>query len=122
MTNNNSDGPPSTYAERARITDDIRGGRFAALGRPTVIGSGPAAHYQTLPASSPWHSDPVPPEAPLGYAINDLASVGEAHEVAASEASLGSADDPGVPRHAPPVDHADPSPAQRPKIARRRSP
>jgi len=49
----------STYHQRA-VAEAVeeRGGRFAALSKPQIVGSGPVM-YPVQPPSSPWASDPV---------------------------------------------------------------
>jgi hypothetical protein len=59
------------------------GGRFAKPA--TVNASQSAVHYPRLPTSSPWSSDPVPPEEPLGIDVSEAPIVGEPHEVLASQ-------------------------------------
>jgi hypothetical protein len=51
------------------------GGRFAALAKPIVTG---VPSYPQQPVSSPWSRDPVPPEPPLGYSVDEVPIVGEA--------------------------------------------
>ena len=64
----------NTYLAHAEATIDIAaGGRFAkAEQRPTPG----VPIYPTLPASSPWASDPVPPEEPLGFDVNAVPDLG----------------------------------------------
>ena len=79
----------ATYHSIAQsAVDDDRGGRFAfSDSKATVTGSSPIA-YPQQPPTSPWHSDPCPPEPPLGYSIEDQEPVGEVFEQqAAAEAS-----------------------------------
>ena len=58
------------------------GGRYA---RPqTVNASQQAVHYPKLPTNSPWSSDPVPPEEPLGIDVSEAPITGEKFEVEAS--------------------------------------
>jgi hypothetical protein len=52
-------------------THSNAGGRFAAVGAMTVVGQTPNP-YPALPDNSPWHSDPVPAELPLGYRIDQM--------------------------------------------------
>jgi len=52
----------------------------------TVVTGG--ADYPRLPEASPWHHDPVPPEAPLGIDVNALEPVGTEREVQASLGDL----------------------------------
>ena len=70
-----------TYLAHAETSvDEERGGRYAAVRKPAiVVGVGPI-RYPAQPEGSPWHSDPVPPERPLGYSMNDQECVGEFHE------------------------------------------
>jgi hypothetical protein len=69
-----------TYHEIASAdADQDRGGRFSGLTRPSVIGSSPIS-YPQMPENNPWRCDPVPPEMPLGYAINDQEATGEKWE------------------------------------------
>jgi hypothetical protein len=78
-----------TYLAEAQANTDLElGGRFAKLPRATFVGAGPSVKYPRLPANSPWHSDPCPPEPPLGIDINAMDAVGEAWE---QEASRGDA-------------------------------
>jgi hypothetical protein len=59
--------------------DQDRGGRYAGLTRPSVIGASPIT-YPQMPEGNPWRCDPVPPEMPLGYDINDQEPTGEIFE------------------------------------------
>lgn len=69
-----------TYHGHATASaDEDRGGRFAVRSPATVIGTSPVS-YPRQPEGSPWACDPVPPERPLGYSVNDLEPVGEIHE------------------------------------------
>lgn len=78
----------TTYHQRAQVElglDDAAG-RFS---KPSVvIGSAPGVDYPRLPANSPWASDPVPPEEPLGLDVNALEAAGTAAEIEASLAAL----------------------------------
>jgi hypothetical protein len=75
------DREPTTFHQLASVDVEL-GGRFA---RPDYItGTEPASRYPHLPASSPWASDPVPPEEPLGFAIDAMDPVGTAAEIEAS--------------------------------------
>jgi hypothetical protein len=69
-----------TYHAFATSEADAIGGRFAARERSTVIGAGQVA-YPTLPPNSPWASDPVPAEEPLGVDINAVEAVGTHAEI-----------------------------------------
>lgn len=70
-----------TYHGHAMFTiDDTRGGRYGIEDtKQTVIGSSPIS-YPAQPAGSPWHSDPCPPEPPLGYSVDEQEPVGEMFE------------------------------------------
>jgi len=60
--------------------DDERGGRYGAVGRqPTVTGRS-AISYPQQPPTSPWFSNPMPSEPPLGYSVDAMEPVGEPHE------------------------------------------
>src|SRR5262249_27697905 len=65
-----------TYFSRAIAEAEPSSGRFANIDRSTVTAAG-GPRYPELPTSSPWHSDPVPPEVPLGFDINEVPAVGE---------------------------------------------
>jgi hypothetical protein len=71
----------NTYRAHAEASiDEDRGGRFALVRKPaTIVGAGPIA-YPRLPEDSPWSSNPLPPEPPLGYSVDDLEPVGEVFE------------------------------------------
>lgn len=58
-----------TYLTRAAAEVEM-GGRFKRL-NPTVI-TGAATSYPRQPSNSPWHSDPVPPEEPLGFSVDAM--------------------------------------------------
>ena len=70
-----------TMHGRAIAEQDTVGGRYAAEARTRVTGATPAPQYPALPASSPWASDPVPAEEPLGIDINAVEPVGTHTEV-----------------------------------------
>jgi hypothetical protein len=61
----------STLADHAEFyaTED-RGGRFAHINE--FISQGEVVRYPRLPENSPHARDPVPPEPPLGYAIDAM--------------------------------------------------
>jgi hypothetical protein len=70
-----------TYFSQASAgMDDERGGRFAALNKPTVTGSG-GGWAPKQPPNSPWAKDHCPPEPPLGWSVDDQEPVGEPHEI-----------------------------------------
>jgi hypothetical protein len=64
----NSNGETGTYLSHTHIDD--AGGRFAAVNAATIVGQTPAPKYPA--ASTPFQSDPVGVEPPLGFSVNDL--------------------------------------------------
>jgi len=62
-----------TYHGQAQSSiDEDRGGRFAYSGSSTsVVGSSPIS-YPAQSAHSPWHHDACPPEAPLGFSVQEM--------------------------------------------------
>jgi hypothetical protein len=73
----------TTYRDRAIADLGLEAqGRFAK--GVEVTGSKPAVVYPRMPEGSPWHSDMVPPEPSLGYAIDAQEAVGEPGEIEAS--------------------------------------
>ena len=70
-----------TYFRRAAVGLDLDspGGRFRS--EEAISGTTPAVHYPKLPSSSPWASDNVGVEPPLGVSIEDQQPTGEAFEV-----------------------------------------
>lgn len=70
----------TTYFQQSQVAEELEGtGRFTA--KPSTVGSEPAVRYPRLPSSSPWHSDPVPPEEPLGFDISAQEPVGTLAEI-----------------------------------------
>jgi len=59
------------------------GGRWA---KPKPMMGGAAMPEQ--PATTPWSSDPVGIEPPLGFSVEEMVPVGEHHEIEASIAAL----------------------------------
>src|SRR5262245_30858249 len=45
--------------------DDLAGGRFRILKKPSITGSAPVAEYPRLPEGSPWAKDEFAPEPPI---------------------------------------------------------
>ena len=93
-----------TYHDIASSEAAVPRGRFTAHERSTVTGATPASRYPTLPASSPWASEPVGQEPPLGFSVDEMIPAGEPHEVMASlakqqggEGINPSASSPGAP-------------------------
>jgi hypothetical protein len=72
-----------TYMGHALDAELEMGGRFARVNTTTVVGSAPI-QYPAQPATSPWHSEPIGPEPPLGYSVDDQEPVGEMFERAPS--------------------------------------
>ena len=61
-----------TYFARQQNTADDAGGRFTKLTPTNVTGSTPVPSYPQQPTNSPWSSNPVPPEEPLGFSVDEL--------------------------------------------------
>jgi hypothetical protein len=74
-----------TYSGHALDGEPELSGRFAKVSTTTVTGSSPVS-YPAQPEGSPWRSDPIGPEPPLGFSVEDKEPVGEKHEVEASTA------------------------------------
>ena len=73
-----------TYHAFATSEAGAIGGRFAAETKTNVSGATPVPQYPTLPANSPFATEPVGQERPLGFPIDEMQPVGEPHEMAAS--------------------------------------
>jgi len=71
----------STYSQFA-IADDS-GGRFKNQTPRMTVGATAAPQYPPQPAGSPWNDEEAI-EPPLGFSVDEMVPVGEAHEVAAS--------------------------------------
>jgi len=70
----------STFHQHAVVqADDTSGGRFAATGKPTVVGGDPIPKYPQLPASSPWSGlqPDAGPEPATGYRIDAMPEFGQ---------------------------------------------
>jgi hypothetical protein len=89
-----------TMFQRAINDADTPRGRFSAEGKPSVVGAG--ANYPRQPPNSPYASDPVPDEAPLGYEINAQPPTGEFHEIQASMVAASRVHAAAGPATAPP--------------------
>jgi hypothetical protein len=61
-------GDTGTYLSHTH--DDTSGGRFRAIGTPSVTGTTPIPQYPQ--AGAPFQRDPVPDEPPLGYRIDAI--------------------------------------------------
>jgi hypothetical protein len=98
------------------------GGRWAAESKAKVVGS-TSFKYPALPPNSPWASEPVGLEPPLGYSVEAMPAVGEAFELAAEAGAQGVK--PALQQHQPDQPRGD---EQRegvtphPPARRRRSP
>src|SRR5258708_40202925 len=81
------------FGVAAADADMEKGGRYAALNKPSVTGADPSvagywgARYPAQPPNSPWAKDHYPPEPPLGFSVEDQAPTGEWHEVQKSLSS-----------------------------------
>jgi hypothetical protein len=75
----------TTYHKLAQAEQEI-GGRFAVnRPKPQITGTS-ASQVPPQPDGSPWRTDPVPDEEPLGFSVEEMPVVGEPHESVASEA------------------------------------
>jgi hypothetical protein len=75
-----------TYLTRAQSDADLTSqGRFK---RETATRATGTPTYPSLPASSPWHSDPVPATEPLGFSVEAIEPNGTHAEIEASIAAL----------------------------------
>jgi hypothetical protein len=94
-----------TYHAFATSEAGTVGGRFAAREKSAVIGADQVA-YPTLPPISPWASDPVPAEEPLGVDINAVEAVGTYAEIEKSlaESKGGEGINPSLPPNGLPND------------------
>ena len=60
----------STFHQHAQAqTSELSGGRFAAIGAPTVTGATAIPKY---PAAAAHQADPVGTEPPLGFSVDDM--------------------------------------------------
>jgi hypothetical protein len=70
------DEAPTTYQAFAELDDPLPGGRFASIEPRSVTGSAPTYDAPRQPEGSPWLSDVVGPEPPLGYDISAAPDLG----------------------------------------------
>jgi hypothetical protein len=71
-----------TFLSRAQADAEIEAqGRFKKQSPMMIVG---APQYPRQPASSPWHSDPVPPEPSFGVDIEFVGDLGGASPAQAS--------------------------------------
>ena len=84
-----NDRKASTYSRVAQSeAEDLAGGRYAAMGKPSVTGTTPAIRYPRQPQTSPANQMALAgDEPPLGIDVNAMEAVGEKFEVEASERS-----------------------------------
>jgi hypothetical protein len=89
----------NTYFERAQAdAEDGVAGRWARPA-PTVVTGG-----SQYPAASASHSDPSPPEEPLGYSVDEHEAVGSPAEIERSQReAAGAASSPAAPEGSAPV-------------------
>ena len=95
------------YQHGLAQADEINQGRFAAVGAPTVVGSKPNPSTQ-YPAASAAHQTELPPEQPLGFAIDQMPSDEPSAGLSAAEATGGAA----APSAPPDVEPAPPPSSQ----------
>ena len=76
MTDNPRPPANTMFARQQAEADEAygAGGRFAKQSRPSVAGIGPIPHSGIL-VGPQWSDDCVPPEPPLGIAIDELPSL-----------------------------------------------
>ena len=79
------------YFNRTQTEVGSELGRFAHLSKTTVVGASPSP-VPKQPANSPFHHDPTPAEAPLGYSVDDMVPTGTPTEIAASIKGVAAAD------------------------------
>jgi hypothetical protein len=91
--NNNSDQQTrrqvlkNTYLSRAQADAEVEAqGRFKKHNPTTVTGV--HQQYPRQPSNSPWHSDPVPPESPLGIDLEFVGELGGASAPASSPCAV----------------------------------
>jgi hypothetical protein len=75
-----------TFFGRAQADADEQGGRFKRQMPVTVTGTTEVPIFPKLTSSSPFAGDPVPPEKPLGFSIEELPVIGGPVEVVAPDA------------------------------------
>jgi hypothetical protein len=74
-----------TYHRLAEIDLALEGGGGGRFHNPpTITGSQPAVHYPRQPSGSPYASDPVPNEEPLGWSVSDVEPCGTPAEIQSS--------------------------------------
>jgi hypothetical protein len=73
-----------TMHTRTIIEQNLVRGRYTSETRTLVISAAAAPVELPQPPNSYWHHDPLGPEPPLGYSIDQMNPVGEPFEVAAS--------------------------------------
>jgi hypothetical protein len=100
----------STYHQYGLAqADELSGGRFGALGTPTVTGATPIPRY---PAASAAHQIQLPDESPTGYDINEMPPLDSIPEpsLPCAAQDTGGAAAPSVPLD---VEHTAPLPSSR---------
>lgn len=83
-----------TRAQAQADADMAAGGRFKKQTETLITGVG-VPQYPRQPSNSPWHSDPVPPEEPLGYSIDALPELGGASPASLPCAGMSATPDGG---------------------------
>jgi hypothetical protein len=80
------------FHQQSQVAEEL-GGRWSKA--DVVVGQKPSVVYPRLPSSSPWASDPVPPEEALVIDISAMEPVGTSTEIEASMAGeVGTASPP----------------------------
>jgi hypothetical protein len=84
--------PRLTFHDIAAGEAGTVGGRFAAVSKTQLTGTVP--EYPRLPTNSPWATEPVGQELPLGFDVNAVEPVGTPAEIEQSLQALGEAEGP----------------------------
>jgi hypothetical protein len=91
----------ASLLDHARASaDDTAGGRFAAMGKPTVVGADPTLAVPRLPPDAPSNQLAMnsPQEPQLGYSVEDHEAVGEIFEQTTPSASASVEGEGGGPK------------------------
>ena len=103
VRNQSRNGNTGTFLSHAQAAaNDTGGGRFAALGNPTVVGASEATRY---PAASAAHQTELPPEPSLGFSVDEMPEL----EPSAVSVSLPAVEQLGDPAAAPSSDVGSPA-------------
>ena len=79
----------STYRDAAQASvDDMAGGRYAVIDKPSVTGTSPITYPRQSATSPSNQATLVCDEPPLGVDVNAMEPVGEPHEIVEAEQVL----------------------------------